>query len=73
MAAEAPKKAPFDVSFDNGMAHVKREFTFQTAQINFNISLPIQDEMTTVTVADLHQRSVRRAIELLQGLIPQEK
>lgn len=73
MTTEGPKTAQFDASFDSGVAKIKREFVFKDAHISFDVALPIKDEITTITVAQLHQRSVRRVIELLQGLVPPEK
>lgn len=73
MEKESPQSALFDVSIARGVANVKREFVFKSAKINIDIAVPIKEEMDTVSVADLHRRSVRMAIGLLEGLVPPEK
>lgn len=68
-----PQSAAFDVTIKDGSAHVKRAFVFKGAEINIDIAVPIKDELDVVTIAELHRRSVRMAIELLQGLVPPQK
>ena len=73
MKQEVPKTAQFDMSIADGHANVKRDFEFKAARIKFDIAVPIKEEASTVTVAELHRRSVEMVISLLQGLIPPQK
>ena len=67
------KDSTFDVSIKSGKAAVKRTFEFEGATISFDISVPVKDGDQVMSIADLHQRSVRQAIEHLQSLIPAAK
>lgn len=69
----APTTALFDVSITSGKALVRREFVFSGAKISFDIEVPVKNEQGSMTLADLHQESVRTAISLLQGLVPPKK
>lgn len=67
------KASSFDMNIDNGIATVKRTFTFDKANIEYNIAIPFKGEAETLTVVEIHQRTVTQVIELLQGLLPPEK
>ena len=57
----------FVVTLTNMAPTISRNFTFLAGDtISFNITLPPSDDSTLI---DLHQRSVKRAIEHLQSLI----
>lgn len=70
---EVPTTAQFDVSINSGVATVKREFVFKGAKINLDIEIPVKGELDSVSIAELHRRSVRKAVALLQEFLPQEK
>ncbi|BDR08222.1 hypothetical protein CTR2_R15600 [Comamonas thiooxydans] len=65
------KASNFDMNVDNGLVTVKRKFTFTKANIEFEIAVPLKDG--EVTVAEIHQQSVKGVIALLQTLLPEEK
>ncbi len=65
------KDASFDMNVDMGLVTVKRKFTFTKANIEFEIAVPLKNG--EVTVAEIHQQSVKDVIALLQTLIPAEK
>ena len=65
--------ATFDMAISNEVVTVKRSFTFEGAKIEFEIGIGMGSEGATITVAQLHQRSVREAIALLEQLVRQGK
>ncbi len=68
---QAIKEASFDMNVANGLVTVKRKFTFAKARIEFDIAVPVKDG--AVTVAEIHQQSVKDVIALLQTMLPPEK
>lgn len=72
-AKTAPTTATFDVNISSGKAMVKREFVFKGAKISFEVEVPVKGEQGSATIAELHQQSVRKAIALLEGLVPPQK
>lgn len=65
------KASNFDMNVDNGVVTVKRKFAFTKANIEFEIAVPLKSG--AVTIAEIHQQSVKDVIALLQTLIPAEK
>lgn len=65
--------ASFDMSISDEVATVKRTFKFQGASIAFDIGIGINGEGATITVSELHRRSVEEVIAMLQGLIQPQK
>ena len=65
--------ATFDVSVANGLATVKRNIEFDQTTISFETAVPIKGEMDAVTMLELHRRSLKQVIGLLQGMEPPQK
>lgn len=63
-------KGDYRLTLNSGQPTITRNFTFDDGSaIDFTVTLARDDEATLV---DLHQRSLRHAITLLQGMLKSE-
>lgn len=69
----AQDSATFDMSVAAETIRVKRSFTFNGASISFEVDVPVKGETASITVAELHQRSVRLVMEHLQETLPAKR